>query len=183
MGEAGQHDPDEEDRDHPGHPAGQAALLHTGGVAVAAEVEDVLQHGEAGRGQSTVDNPVHHAGERLGAEQEEQQRTERLQRLLDERRGGRRDERDRKVQQLDGGLVEHERAAGRDGRAPAQAGGEVADRLRLVAVQPEEAGDQHGYRDERADRADHQRGDPDVESQVDQRGDADQRHHHHDGDQ
>ena len=81
------------DQDQHLRAGGRPVLLGAGGVAVPAEVEDVLHHREADRGESTVDDAVGDAGELAAPEHEQQdRRAERLHQLLDERRHEHRDE-------------------------------------------------------------------------------------------
>jgi hypothetical protein len=110
---------------------------------VAAEVEDVLGHREPGRRQPAVDDAVDDAGDLAPEEPQQDQRAERLHRLLDE---GCDDDRKHAVgdvvglEELGGLRVDHQGDAGGDEGAPGEAGSQCPGRLGFIAVQPQEAG-------------------------------------------
>ncbi len=173
-GEQNAHDEDQEEVLQAGR---RAVFLDARRVAVLAQVEDVFHHREADRRQAAVDDAVGDAGP-LGAPAPDQQdRAEGLHRLLDERGHQDRYQGVRQTQAVE----EHRRAgvdqqghAGGDRGAPGEAEGQVADRLGLVAVQPQEAGHQQRNRQHGGGQADHQAGDADVEAQEEQHGDGGQ---------
>ncbi len=74
VGEAGEQDPDDEDGEHVLRTGRRAVLVGAARVAVPAQVEDVLHHGEADRGQSTVDDAVGDAGPLAAPPPEQQDR-------------------------------------------------------------------------------------------------------------
>ena len=94
--------------------------------------------------------------------------------LLDERRDQHRDQgvgQPDLVEEAGAAGVHAERDQGRDRRPPGEAEDQVADRLRLVAVEPEEAADQYGHRQDRRAQADGQPGRAVAEAEDEQHRD------------
>jgi hypothetical protein len=172
--EAGEQDTHDEDQEEVLQAGGRAVLGGAAGVAVLAQVEDVLHHGEAERGQAAVDDAVGDAGPLAAPPPEQQDRAERLHRLLDERRDQHGDQRVGEAPALEelGRLgVDHQGRGGGDRGAPGEAEGQIADRLGLVAVEPEERGDQQRNRQHRGDQAHRQAGQADVHTEEEQHAD------------
>ena len=142
VGEAEQQDPDDEDGDDLLAPVAGPYSVGAGGVAVAAQVEDVLHHGEADRGEPAVDEAVGDAGPLPAAEI-----SSRIgpSALVSSSMNGRDQHRGQRVRQPPSSnraaqnVVDRQRGGRGDERAPGEAEDQVLQRLRLVPVEPEEA--------------------------------------------
>ncbi|OUD80900.1 hypothetical protein CMMCAS03_15200 [Clavibacter michiganensis subsp. michiganensis] len=150
----------------------------------AAEVDDVLREGEAGRDGGAVDDAVHRAVEVPARDPEDEEQPDRLRGLLDDGRlDGElqelrvaRGHADREARVLRDEVEEERDRHGR-GRAPQQREQQGEPRLGLPAVDPADGEEHAGERDQGEERADRDGLDPEAEHEV--RGDdqADEQQH------